>query len=1090
MQTKLHRSLIALALLALSTFDSQFSTAKAQGTAFTYQGRLNAGGSPANGSYDMTFSLFGASTGGRQAGNTLTYTAVGVTNGLFTATLDFGAGVFTGANLWLDISVRTNGGGAFSELVPRQPLTPAPYALYSPNAGVAVSAGTANTVAAGSISSASIRPGSIMASNLNLGDVSNGLGGSFWGLGGNAGTGGTAFLGTTDDQPLDLWANNTRVMRLQYASASSPLSLDKRTSANVIGGYNGNSVSAGIVGGTIAGGGQHFVSGTPGGNADSPNSVTANFGTVGGGYGNTAGPDATVPGGYNNIAAGEGSFAAGRNAQTTNSGSFIWSDGSQTVSSSGVNCFDVFATGGVFFHTASAGVNLSNVTISGNLNLPATAVIASGGNSLLEALTIDQASQNIGNLYSNALTFGSYSGEGIASKRSGNNDYDLEFYTDAQNRMTIDHSGNVTVPGSVIAGNVAISGNLSLPATATISSAGNSLFEALTIDQAGKNIGNLYSNALIFGPYSGEGIASKRSGANPYDLEFYTDAQNRMTISQIGNVGIGTTNPAETLEINGTSRIDNNDMYLRAGTDRNHGLGYRATVSAISTDGPFLYGWSGGALGTAGPESIALRWDRQGNTWVSNNVSANAGLAIDQAGQNIGNLYSNALTFGPYSGEGIASKRSGSNPYDLEFYTGAQNRMTIDHSGNVTVPGAVVAGNVNVSGAVTAANVTISGDLSLSAAATISSAGNSLFEALTIDQAGQNIGNLYSNALTFGPYSGEGIASKRSGDNDYDLEFYTGGQNRLTIDHSGNVTVPGAVTAGNVTISGALSLPATASISSRGTSLFEGLNIDQAGKNIGNLYSNALTFGPYSGEGIASKRSGNNDYDLEFYTDAQNRMTIDHTGNVTVPGKVIANNATILSNLGIGTSTPSETLEINGTSRIDDNDMYLRTGTDHNHGLGYRAQVGSTSIDGPLLYGWSGGALGTTGGQGVALQWDDTGSVSVNNNLSINGVLTVPGAGVNTKTTAFIQYTTPANSVKFPPGIVWSRIDNPACNGNPNAILIVTINEYATEHGPLYASQYAGTIVVDYTGGHWYLQDANGNDLAAGLAFNVLVIVP
>ena len=36
-------------LLAVSTFNLQPSTAHAQGTAFTYQGQLNAGGSPAKG---------------------------------------------------------------------------------------------------------------------------------------------------------------------------------------------------------------------------------------------------------------------------------------------------------------------------------------------------------------------------------------------------------------------------------------------------------------------------------------------------------------------------------------------------------------------------------------------------------------------------------------------------------------------------------------------------------------------------------------------------------------------------------------------------------------------------------------------------------------------------------------------------------------------------------------------------------------------------------------------------------------------------------------------------------------------------------
>ena len=60
-----------------------------------------------------------------------------MTNGLFTVTLNFGAGVFTGTNYWLDIGVRTNGISGFGILSPRQKLTPAPYAIYS---GTAASA--------------------------------------------------------------------------------------------------------------------------------------------------------------------------------------------------------------------------------------------------------------------------------------------------------------------------------------------------------------------------------------------------------------------------------------------------------------------------------------------------------------------------------------------------------------------------------------------------------------------------------------------------------------------------------------------------------------------------------------------------------------------------------------------------------------------------------------------------------------------------------------------------------------------------------------------------------------------------------------
>ena len=44
----------------------------------------------------------------------LTQNAIGVTNGIFTVTLDFGASVFTGPARWLEVGVETNGGATFT----------------------------------------------------------------------------------------------------------------------------------------------------------------------------------------------------------------------------------------------------------------------------------------------------------------------------------------------------------------------------------------------------------------------------------------------------------------------------------------------------------------------------------------------------------------------------------------------------------------------------------------------------------------------------------------------------------------------------------------------------------------------------------------------------------------------------------------------------------------------------------------------------------------------------------------------------------------------------------------------------------------
>jgi hypothetical protein len=102
------------------------------GSAFTYQGRLVDGGNPANGPYDLRFTLFDAGSGGATIGSPVTVADVGVTEGLFTVSLDFGAGAFRGEARWLEVAVRPGAStGAYTLLGSRQELKPAPNAVFS-----------------------------------------------------------------------------------------------------------------------------------------------------------------------------------------------------------------------------------------------------------------------------------------------------------------------------------------------------------------------------------------------------------------------------------------------------------------------------------------------------------------------------------------------------------------------------------------------------------------------------------------------------------------------------------------------------------------------------------------------------------------------------------------------------------------------------------------------------------------------------------------------------------------------------------------------------------------------------------------------
>jgi hypothetical protein len=106
------------AFIAIVTLAAN-ATAQPVSSAWTYQGQLSDGAAVANGQYDFIFRLYTLSAGGAQV----------------TVQLDFGA-VFDGNSRWLDIQVRPGAsGGAYTLLTPRQPLTVAPYALYSLDGG-------------------------------------------------------------------------------------------------------------------------------------------------------------------------------------------------------------------------------------------------------------------------------------------------------------------------------------------------------------------------------------------------------------------------------------------------------------------------------------------------------------------------------------------------------------------------------------------------------------------------------------------------------------------------------------------------------------------------------------------------------------------------------------------------------------------------------------------------------------------------------------------------------------------------------------------------------------------------------------------
>jgi hypothetical protein len=280
--------LLILSTLLMSNAAAQSGPAVPQalaGTGFTYQGQLKNASGLVNGVCDFQFSLWDDASAGAQVGSTQSIAGVNVSAGLFTVQLNgagqFGASAFNGLGRWVQVAVKCASDPAYATLSPRQPLTPAPYALALP--------------------------------------------------------------GLRTEQNL--------------------------TSPNVIGGVDGNAVTSGAVGASLGGGGASSffqsitddygtVGGGRGNTAGNSGGATndAIAATVGGGEGNTAtGSYATIPGGLSN-SAGSFSMAAGRRAKAINTGSFVWADSTNAdFTSTADNQFAIRAANGMVIANDAGG---------------------------------------------------------------------------------------------------------------------------------------------------------------------------------------------------------------------------------------------------------------------------------------------------------------------------------------------------------------------------------------------------------------------------------------------------------------------------------------------------------------------------------------------------------------------------------------------------------------------------------------------------------------------------------------------------------------------------------------------------------------
>jgi hypothetical protein len=612
---KTSKKFIVLCAAFLSLF-AIIERVSAQGTAFTYQGKLNNGGSPANGLYDFRFRLASDSLGNNLVGGPYLTNGVLVTNGLFMASLDFGAGVFNGSNYWLEVDVRTNLGASYTALSPLQAILATPYAMFAGTAS-----NLSGTLSAGQLSGTlpSGQLSGTYSSAVVLSNAANSFSGSgsgltgvnavalgglnssnFWQLGGNAVSAGQ-FLGTTNNRALEFQVDGARGLRIEPNNSRSP---------NVIGGSFANLVGPNVSGVVIAGGGSTNIGGGVYSNA-----VMASYSSIGGGAGNfidSGSSGSVIAGGLLNVAQvfTSSSFigAGSQNLIQSNADSSVIGGGQ--ANSIGADAWGSTIAGGEVVqigqeaHQSFIGGGNQNfigsnafqsVIVGGGqnsiLNDAQNATIGGGGNHLIGVgsglATIAGGGQNLigNNSFQSTISGGlgnhiednaenaTIAGGGQNILRNGA--YDSVIGGGEQNVIQT-NAGFSTIGGGVanfiqsnsvgsfIGGG---SGNIAMPDTSYSvigGGAGNTNAGSYSTIPGG-NLNAAGSKSFAAGHRAKALSTGAFVWADSTEADFSATADNQFLVRAAGGVGINTNNPQSALHVNGT--VTATDVTIPAAND-------------------------------------------------------------------------------------------------------------------------------------------------------------------------------------------------------------------------------------------------------------------------------------------------------------------------------------------------------------------------------------------------------------------------------------------------------------------------------------------------------------------------------------------
>jgi len=380
---------------------------------------------------------------------------------------------------------------------------------------------------------------------------------------------GLPFVGSQSNSDFTIRTNNSARVRVTSGGnvgigTCSPNALLQVSGCkpNILLGDSHNSIGASVKGATVSGGGQSPIC--------LGNSVTKCFGTVGGGYGNTASADnATVGGGNCNKASGFASTVGGGGHNQASSGC-------STVGGGGHNQASGFcSTVGGGFSNAAAGLN---ATVGGGFSNTASGEYSTvpGGDSNTTGAANSFAAGSYANVLgpsttpsacpphtgamlfsdnSNCHTFNSVGKNEFAVRAAGGFRFvtKVNACTGAPTQTTaISSSGFLGVGTATPEAPLTVVSCTSITAALIGSSQGNLIFA-----KSGTNGFSMYSNAANYlGFYSNDSgiqpLTMNGSGVAVGNAYKSTAPPTNGAIIE-GSVGIGTSAPTQTLSVQGTA---------------------------------------------------------------------------------------------------------------------------------------------------------------------------------------------------------------------------------------------------------------------------------------------------------------------------------------------------------------------------------------------------------------------------------------------------------------------------------------------------------------------------------------------------------